>query len=389
MKPLLFILTLIILTGIISCQKELRNPGIGPVVKDSTAAVDTAKIKVWHGARIKGVAPNPTTGSSAPVIKAQTDTFIHGFAGRFAIIKPVVISGNVAGYYVTIKGAKDYFKVDYTKPLITEKGVGKTKANARQTGFGFRPNRVQGDSFVDSAIVLILPPNLHLPDTICVTYAAYDASGNVSDSVTSCVIVSKLGGDSSTAWLQGGWRLFSSYAKSISGSITNESNDTIPYNKWVDPRYYSLEIGNNVYDTNYYRYAIAPGVCRISTVYPTSTIVENIGNDGDSTYCSKKDYLFNINGGMKYYDYFKELRIDSTTSTCTELNYKTNIYNKEYIAGWTLTGNKLTMISEFNQDGFPSYDVFEATVKKISDSEIWLYYKEDWAITSYYVFRKL
>lgn len=379
MKPLLFILTLIILTGIISCQKELRNPGIVPVVKDSTAAVDTAKIKVWHGARIKGVAPNPTNGSSAPVIKAQTDTFIHGFAGRFAIIKPVVISGNVAGYYVTIKGAKDYFKVDYTKPLITEKGVGKTKANARQTGFGFRPNGVQGDSFVDSAIVLILPPNLHLPDTICVTYEAYDFYGNVSGSVTSCVIVSKLGGDSSTNWLQGGWRVFYDYddrrGYGSPDPITAHFYDTIPYNQWVFPDYYfknnNINGGSN-YDSFYYCNTFSSGQTQFSSVFIDPFVSKLVDYSGDSDYFSKNDIIFNINAGLEQYNYYKEIRVDSFTSTCNEIKYKTNDYTFKRRGGWSIIGDKLTIILEFNQDGSPIYEIWEETIKKVSENEIWL-----------------
>lgn len=371
MKTLFFIPTLIVLIGIFSCQKEVRDPGVASVIKDSTAAVDTAKIKVWHGARIKGVAPKSTNGSSAPVIASPTDTFIHAFAGRFAIIKPVVTSGNVAGYYVTIKGASDYFKVDYTKPLLTERGMGKTNnTHARHSGFGFRPMGVQGDSFVDSAIVLILPPNLTLPDTICVTYLAYDYSGNISGSVTSCIIVSKVGGDASTAWLQAGWRFNYYYETSASGA--NYVYDTVPYNKWVaanDYHYSYIESNGPIY---YFCNTISPGLNQVSSIYIDTARSKYLPSNNDSDYVLRLDVIFNNNGGLNVFKSHKESRVDSTTSTCDSLKYSTTTYEYKQIGAWSITGDKLIMVLEFDQKGFPDYEIYEYSIKRISDSEIWL-----------------
>ena len=340
--------------------------------------------------RVSGIAPKPTAGNAAPVITAPTDSFVHAFAGRFAIIKPLVASGSVAGYYVTIKGASDYFKIDYTKQLITERKISKTnRLHNKHAGFGLRPNGTQGDSFVDSAIVLILPPNIHLPDTICVTYAAYDYSGNVSGSVTSCVIISKLGGDANTSWLQGGWRFIYDYETGPTGA--NGVYHTVPYNKWIDINDINNSFIDVVDSVNYYYYCntISPGVTQVSLTYIDSIKSKRILYYGDSNYILKIDVLFNNNGGLSLLKSHKESRIDSTNSNCDQLKYFTTTYDQKQTGGWSITGDKITLVIEFDQNGAPDYEVWEYTLKKISDAEIRMFDPIETGYKSYQDFIKL
>ena len=393
MKPLFFISILILVISIFSCQKELLDPGKAIVIVDSINNITSNKIKVWHGVRTPGKAPKPTIGSSAPVIAAPSDTFLHGFAGRYAIIKPEVRSGTVAGYYISIKGASDYFKVDYSKPLITERVIGKRVSQPlKHTGIGFRPSSTLGDGFVDSSIVLILPPNIQTPDTFCVTYSAYDASGNVSDSVSSCIIISKLGGDANSGWLQAGWRLFYNYDDSLKNNDTVKAHyyDTIPYNKWVDFNNYGSIYYDVVYHDSYFCNTISPGVTQVSSNFIDNTVSKYIANYDDSIIYLKMDLIFNKNGGLSISESYNENRIDTINSTCDAIKYITNTDDGLKLNGaWSITGDKLIEAFEFNEDGRFYYNFYEYPLIKINDNEFWMMDYSDPRHKRYIDYRKL
>lgn len=349
----------------------------------------SAKIKVWHGIRTAGVVPKTAGAANAPVLEAPSENDIHAFAGRYAIIKPLVKSGDVKGYYVSIKGATDYFKVDYAKPLITERHSAQTNSTLTTThGFNFKVQGVKGGSCADSAIVLILPPDFHVPDTFCVTYSAYDQLGNISDSVSSCIIVSKLGGDASTNWLQAGWRVFYDYDDMMGNGSLSNFYDTIPYNKWIGS-------GNATFDkyssndSTYYCNTISPGLTQFSTTFINFDVSRVISDSGASDYYAKLDILFNINGGIAINNSYKEMRIDSIASSCDETKYRITAYDINQTGGWTITGDKMILIIEFNANGTPLYDVWEYTLKRINDTEIWLIDNSEPGHGIYTDFRKL
>lgn len=361
MKQVIFLSTLIIIIANFSCQKEYTNSGEPPVITNpADSGSSQKKIKVWHGVRSAGTVPKPAGSAAGPVIEAPGEDFIHAFAGKFALIKPVVKSGNISGYYVTIKGASDYFKVDYKKPLITERHIqNSNKKQPKSNLFGLRPDSTGGNSYIDSAIVLILPPNFQTPDTFCVTYSAYDELGNISDAVSSCIIVSKPGGDASTNWLQASWRFYYVY-----DDLAQNLYDTIPYNNWIVPNY--------AFDEYIYCNTLASGVTQISKTCDSPLLCDYLNIDGDFDYQVKFDLLFNNNGGLIYIDSALYKRVDSIGSTCTLLNYKTISHNSIINGGWTVTGDKMIIVLEFDEDGNPVYEAWEFTLKKISDTEFWL-----------------
>ena len=96
-----------------SCQKELNPKLDEPISSDNPQSLSAA-LRVWHGVRTQGQPPAPS--GAAIHINDMDVAPVFAFAGRYAIIKPEVMSGDVEGYYVKVNGASEYFKVDYTRP---------------------------------------------------------------------------------------------------------------------------------------------------------------------------------------------------------------------------------------------------------------------------------
>ena len=362
-----------------SCKKENQSTADPVITINSKDPVALSKsIKVWHGTRLTGKAPSPVGGANAPVIEAPNVNVVHSFAGKFAIVKPAVTSGNVAGYYVGINGAGEYFKVDYTKPRKTERHLPVNNVRQpKQHGIGFRPDSTGGNSgYIDSAIVITLPPNFQTPDTFCVTYCAYDALGNVSAPVTSCIVVSKLGGDATTDWINGEWRLFAT-----KDSLNKKLFDTIIYNKWTTNNNPSTIYYCNTIDSfgktnigNYCNDFFAP--CKQLTIT-------------DSGYNVKSNMILDANGGMIYTDSAFLKLVNIYTSACSSFNFDLSSYNDILTGGWSVVGDKIIILYEFNDNGTPSYEAWENNYQKISNNEF-IILSNDLPDEHYsYVFKKM
>jgi hypothetical protein len=81
-----------ILLMISSCQKEL-NPKIDEPINSDNPQSLSASLKVWHGVRTQGQPPAPS-GGGLQLDNSATGP-IYAFAGRYAIFKPEVISGDI------------------------------------------------------------------------------------------------------------------------------------------------------------------------------------------------------------------------------------------------------------------------------------------------------
>jgi hypothetical protein len=195
MKKILLLTAIIATVGLYSCNKNGEN--IRKPIQDTIAAsakvnadVLTAGIKVAYGTNIAdSVFPAASTTPSAPVLDTPFTKIYQVYKGGYLTIYPHNLSGNVAGYYVQIVGAKSYFKVDYTK------ANGLRRANARG----------HGDGFIDSAIVFKMPASI-VGDTFYIKYAAYDTLNNVSHADTATVVVIQQGTDVVSDSLMGIWR---------------------------------------------------------------------------------------------------------------------------------------------------------------------------------------
>jgi hypothetical protein len=317
-----------------SCQKE-PNEKVDKVISSKDPQALSSSIKVWHGIRTQGNPP-AEKGNALQLDNTLTDP-LYAIAGRYAIIQPQVISGDVAGYYLKINGAPDYFKVDYTKPR-----------NVRQ--IQHRNMRVFGlDSAggnLDSAIVIVLPSNLHVPDTICMTYWAYDNTGNVSNPVDVCVIINSLGTDANGTWLNGNWKYTAEWDNS-------SPHDTIIYNKW----------------TTMGGYYCSNGMLQWSD-YPISGQPFIVA---DSFFYRKADLTYGTNGGLKYEvdDSWKE--IDYYNSSCSNFMFAPTQNEAESLTGaWSYnsTTHKLIIVFEFDDAGIPVEEAYEFDAIKVNDKNM-------------------
>lgn len=291
---------------LISCQKEFNPKLEEPVISSKDPVALSKNIRVWHGVRTPGTAPVPR-GTAV-----QLDDFaaepVKAFAGRYAIIQPTVLSGEIKGYYVGINGATEYFKVDYTKPRDINGRFSRPdlRANSLLTS---RTNRTTTGN-VDSSIVVVLPPNIRVPDTFCITYCAYDSLGNVSNPVTTCIIVNSLATDVNGGWINGVWKFTSTWEPGF-------PVDTVIHDRWFaeGQEYYCHY--DSITNSSYLDY-INNGTTRLAM---------------DSSYYDKVDLTLGVNGGQKYeYDLRFKL-VDNTTSNCQQIFYEPVAYDSDVMTG--------------------------------------------------------
>ena len=210
-----------------ACKKDGTTTTITNNVHDTTTLTVFASgkvngetlsngINVGYGTRVSdSVLPAASTDASAPVLDPTYNKQYSVVKSRYLTIYPPNVSGNVAGYYVQIVGAKTYFKIDYTQA----KGVRKAAKQAR-VAKNNGAARGDGDGFIDSSIVLKLPATFN-GDTFYVKYAAFDTANRVSNAITAFVKVLPEGTDSFTDSLSGSW-LYSSYRDYTNGTYNSD-----------------------------------------------------------------------------------------------------------------------------------------------------------------------
>ncbi|HEU4556098.1 MAG TPA: hypothetical protein VFS25_24840 [Chitinophaga sp.] len=192
------VLLLLLAAGVAfyACKKDdagSGNPETGTPVDVSNPNELTGAVKVFYGTNIKGAMP-AATGATTPVLDADGSTVL-AVNGRYAVITPYVSSGSVEGYYLQITGADSYFTIDYANP----RGARKAPAGGKHSLF-----KETGEDNSDSLIVIKLPENA-TADTFCITYAAYDANHNVSNTASACIVVIPAGTSQDGQALVGTW----------------------------------------------------------------------------------------------------------------------------------------------------------------------------------------
>lgn len=346
-----------------SCKKEeavAKEPET-PVLNSNDPQAISAAVKVWHGERVQGTAPAPK-GSAVELDALSSEPFTIAFKGRYAIIEPSVAQGDIAGYYLQFDGAKEYFKIDYSKPR------GGRLANRKPSspfGNGSRQSRTQNGN-EDSAIVIALPANLQVPDTLCVSYCAYDPSGNVSNVINTCIIVNSLGTDAAGSFLHGTWKSTATWDSTV------QHRDTIVYNTWLPAPYH-------------FGYA-----CQVDPGTGSSSLAYNL-NGGttlvtDSIFYAKSDLAFATNGGMLYQYQSKTKELDLAASNCSQYVFPAPAEQNETISGaWNYNAatGKMVLVFEFDDAGIPSLEAWEYRVIKVNNNNIIL--SEDIAGYPYHV----
>jgi hypothetical protein len=307
--------------------------------------VSTA-IKVWHGARVNGNLPAANNNPAGPVLDPSSNNqSIKAIAGKYAVIQPEIMGGYLAGYYVKVNGASDYFKVDYKKSRNAGKNKARISRHNKSLSKGLEIDSTGGGN-LDSSIVVVIPASIQ-PGQFCMTYCAFDSLGNVSNPISVCIDVLSFGGDASSAWLNATWH------------ITGSSDDTTM--GW-DPVY---GVGDTIYSQGY---------CI------NNHIVDSFGM-GPVTYpafiyvVTQSDLSFTSNGGLKfdYAENYKEFNYSS--SSCSNFVYNTLTDSDHMNGAWSYnsTTGKIVLILDFDDMGNADPEAYEYKLTKLSNNKVYLH----------------
>jgi hypothetical protein len=350
-----------------ACQKEFtpQLPAETSISSKDPKALSAA-IKVWHGTRTQGAAPAPK--GTMLQLDPTANTTVKAFAGRYATIKPEVLSGDVEGYYVGIAGSGQHFKVDYSNPRNIN---GRVRPGSKKPDNPFVANRVDStDGNVDSSLVIVLPPDINVPDTFCITYCAYDSQGNISQPVTTCIIVNSLGGDANSGWLNANWK-FTAFWEN-----TNP-HDTVIYNKWLSEALGGYECmydsTSNIYFLGYSNWDNGQIIAR------------------DSTFYRRLDLTLSSNGAQEFEEDSDEKSVISDSSSCQQIKFSApSNYAYGFTGAWSFNSvtNKILLVFETDSDGNSVVEAWEYDVIKINNDHFILADNYDPTHINYYRLQK-
>jgi hypothetical protein len=294
-----------------ACKKDSKTDTTTP--DESSTGIDpvalSAAVKIGFASSTAGDLPAASADGPTLLIDGYDNRTYYAINNRYIVIYPQSDKGFIAGYYVKINGANNYFKIDY-----------KAAAGARKLvkSHGFRED---GDNS-DSSILIKLPSGLK-GDTFSIKYAAYDTLNHVSNTITAIVSIIASKDTAGNSLLAGTWR-YNRYKQD--------------HNDWGTPENYSKP------DTGYSNYSCI---------------------DGKLTYCQgdyscnlyawriygaiKNDMTFSANNLVTNTYEYLDKRIDENTSTCSNLVYNDYSRAEADVAGYTYnaTTKVLTFIYDY------------------------------------------
>lgn len=194
MKKIL-LLSAVVCMAFYACKKDSKPEGPEEPVKEidpANRAELSSSIKVGYGSIVKAELPAASGIAGAPEIEGMNDNGLSVISGRYIVIRTWLVSGTIAGYYLQINGAGEYFNIDYTKERNLRKST-RHRSSLRETDFR------------DSVIVIKLPEHLK-SDTFSITYAAYDTLNQVSNHLSNVVSVLPASDDETNKPLFGTWK---------------------------------------------------------------------------------------------------------------------------------------------------------------------------------------
>ncbi len=287
-------------------------------------------ITIDNAIKNSGNPPAPTTGPDTPVLNdVPSDEDFGAVAGRSFYLNPNVASGNVAGVYLQIKGASDYYDIPTNSGNSTGR-FGKHKSNSRFAKIA-RTNE-------GAPIEIEIPENLE-PGEFCAVYCVYDDAGNVSNTVEVCIEIIEFGGEGSEFFAGQAWELVS----------TSESYDGMTEVQLVgedDVEMYETQIfcGNDVFEN-----------MTVTEIFRTNYLYLTLANNGAYELTSE-EY-------SKYLDY--------ENSNCQNLAYteETEIYNETGVWTYDDASKTLTVVTEYvdDYDGETYTDIFKLTIELVND----------------------
>lgn len=147
----------------------------------------TNDLTIEDATKITGTPPAPSIEIDAPVLNDYNDGTYHGVQGENIRINLNVSQGKVAGIYMKVPGADDYFDIP------VQNGSNKKDNDHSLFDHATSSETLQFRSSSNDFLELELPDNLE--GEFCFNYCVYDSTGYVSNVVSQCVVIETIGGN--------------------------------------------------------------------------------------------------------------------------------------------------------------------------------------------------
>jgi hypothetical protein len=320
-----------------SCKKDSKTDTT-PVTETPTVVIDpealSAAVKLPNATSTTGDLP---TSSSADAPVLVTDGYdmrtYYAVNNRYVVIYPRSTTGFIAGYYVKINGANNYFKISF--PAKGAKKANKMPHNLRE----------DGDNS-DSAIIIKLPAGLK-GDTFSVKYAAYDSTNRVSNTLTAIVSIIASADSTDNNLLVGTWKYNS-----------HRYND----NDWNEPFSYKIDTSLVSYSCVEGKLQPCDGGCEDYPYQVTGYTANDIIFSTNNLYTEQYARIYNT--------------LDVESSSCSNLVYDKEGYDDKYYGGYAYDAKSkvLTVIYDGNgttDDGDASnITIYNYTVTELSATRL-------------------
>ncbi|TRX59430.1 hypothetical protein FNH22_09720 [Fulvivirga sp. M361] len=297
-----------------------------PVAIDNPDEVTNAL--TVEGATLKtGTPPAPSNDTAAPVLDENIGD-LKVITGTDLIV-PIneTNSGDVAGVYIQVKGASEYYDVPASK-----------LATGGRIAFG----RLQktGRTMEDLTLSVGIPDNLS-PGEFCVLYCVYDQESRVSNIIEECITVLAFGGEESAFLTDNEWEMVSQYEfEEYSGSTYEEET--------------------------------LVGVTNEETYTSSIPCDDQSSQEVEVTELRRIDYIyaaFSKEGGFQFKISEYEKERDYEKTNCTDgLIYEEKTVVETFDGAWSYDSNtaKITLIGTIEDDDIDS-EFEESTFVEIYD----------------------
>ncbi|MFN3403798.1 MAG: hypothetical protein ACK40G_06865 [Cytophagaceae bacterium] len=316
MKTRYFIL--IIFTFFLSCKKS-QDPqpanNNNNVVNPANSQQVSDSLKFNNYERMHGDLPE---SSGSFILAGSEDRNIKGNAGKTILLPIKSDNGEVAGVYLKVTGAKDYFKIF----------INTTQRKSETVSDPFRIFKTTNDY-----LPVRLPATI-TPGIFCIEYCVFDESGKISNVVTRCIEVLALGGSNSDFLLDKSWQYYS-YTEFDNGIY--KEKDVFNPNTTV----YDILVLCPEHPDGY-----------IKTQYDHTFKI----NDSRISFQKEGNVIWKIDYEFSY--------VDTRTSECENLVYIKENKSVDMVYGWTYDylSEKLILVDDkIEEESNP--DVWEVKVK--------------------------
>lgn len=147
----------------------------------------TNDLTIEDATKIAGTPPAPSIEIDAPVLDDYNDGAYHGVQGENIRVNLNVSQGEVAGIYMKVPGADEYFDIP------VQSGSSKKDNDHSLFDHVTSTEALQFRSSSTDFLELELPDNLE--GEFCFNYCVYDSTGYVSNVVSQCVVIETIGGN--------------------------------------------------------------------------------------------------------------------------------------------------------------------------------------------------